>query len=194
MSDFPALDITPFWATVNDDLITIVDSIPDDKLNWTPKPDLWNFRGILLHIAAARDGWLGGAVRDGETPASVCQTTRTKGGDPRGQSTARGERAARFVSDAEKLDATYETSWADNPLAGAGNRPLDRVPPAGARHPPPLRPAALPRAPRRADARCRPAVAPRPCSRPQWSIRTCRRRLRADSIGATEPWPRRVPG
>ena len=40
MSDFPALDITPFWATVNDDLITIVDSIPDDKLNWTPKPDL----------------------------------------------------------------------------------------------------------------------------------------------------------
>jgi uncharacterized damage-inducible protein DinB len=114
VSDLPRLDITPFWATVNHDLITIVDSIPDDKLNWTPKPDLWNFRGILLHIAAARDGWLGRSVRDGETPASVYQTTRTKV-EIRREYQRTWERTARFVSDAEKLDATYETSWADNP-------------------------------------------------------------------------------
>ena len=70
MSNYPALDLTPYWASLNDDLITITDAIPDDKLNWTPKPELWNFRGILLHIASARDGWLGNEIADRDTAKS----------------------------------------------------------------------------------------------------------------------------
>ena len=65
------LDIVPFWARPNDQLITLVDVIPDDKLNWSPKPELWNFRGILLHIAGARDYWMGRIVRDGDRAPSA---------------------------------------------------------------------------------------------------------------------------
>jgi hypothetical protein len=52
----PRINITPTWARFNDELIRLVDYVPDDKINWSPKPELWNFRGILLHIAATRDG------------------------------------------------------------------------------------------------------------------------------------------
>ena len=72
------IDITPVWARLNADLIRLVDYIPDDKLSWSPKEGLWNFRGILLHIADARDGWLGGTVKDGIVAPNVWQTVRTK--------------------------------------------------------------------------------------------------------------------
>ena len=52
---FPALAITPYWSSVQDDLLRIVDLFPQGKLNWTPKEELWNARGILIHVADARD-------------------------------------------------------------------------------------------------------------------------------------------
>ena len=106
MSDYPAIDLTPYWASLNDDLITIVDAVPDDKLNWTPKPELWNFRGILLHIAGARDGWLGNEIADGDTAKSVYETTRSKP-DIQREYRRTWQRLERFLRDAEKLDATY---------------------------------------------------------------------------------------
>ena len=39
------IDLTPTWARFNDGLIRLVDHIPEDQLNWSPKPELWNFRG-----------------------------------------------------------------------------------------------------------------------------------------------------
>ncbi len=51
---FPPVDVTGQWARLNEQLVSLVDVIPDDKLNWSPKPELWNFKGILLHIAMAR--------------------------------------------------------------------------------------------------------------------------------------------
>ena len=107
MSTYPALDVTEYWATVNDDLIKIVDAIPDEKLNWTPKPELWNFRGILLHIASARDGWLGGEVADGDTAKSVYETTRSKSEIQR-EYRRTWQRLERFLRDPVKLDATYK--------------------------------------------------------------------------------------
>lgn len=75
----PRIDITPTWARFNDELIRLVDYVPDDKLNWSPKPELWNFRGILLHIAATRHGWLSVDMPDGEQLASsVWQNVRSK--------------------------------------------------------------------------------------------------------------------
>ena len=70
----PRIDITPTWARLNEGLIRVVDYIPDDKLDWSPKPELWNFRGILLHIAASRDGWLGRDVKDGVDAPDVWRT------------------------------------------------------------------------------------------------------------------------
>ncbi|HXK33687.1 MAG TPA: hypothetical protein VNM91_06735 [Dehalococcoidia bacterium] len=66
---FHALHISPYWRGVHDDIVRIVSLVPEDRMNWTPKEDLWNFRGILIHIADARDRWLSdgpGGVGDGE--------------------------------------------------------------------------------------------------------------------------------
>ncbi len=55
---FARLDIVPTWSRFNDELIRLVDYVPEDRLNWSPKPELWNFRGILLHIAYVRFSWM----------------------------------------------------------------------------------------------------------------------------------------
>ena len=81
---FHGLDIVPVWARFNADLIRLVDYVPDDKINWSPKPELWNFRGILLHIAAARDSWLE-RHREGRHRGAECLADRAdEGGGPGG--------------------------------------------------------------------------------------------------------------
>ena len=110
------LDITPVWARFNHDLIRLVDYVPDDKLNWSPKPELWNFRGILLHIADTRNNWLTGAVKDGVDAPNVWQTVRTK--DEIKAAYARTWRLLEsFLSDPKKLDATYD----DDPAPVSGH-------------------------------------------------------------------------
>jgi uncharacterized damage-inducible protein DinB len=71
------LDILPIWARLNDGLIRLVDSVPDDRLDWAPQAELYTFRRILQHIANARDVWLSRMNDGAETPA-VDQTTVTK--------------------------------------------------------------------------------------------------------------------
>ena len=101
------LDIAPTWARFNGQLIRLVDYVPDDKINWSPKPELWNFRGILLHIAAAREGWLGGLVKLEGEPIDVYRTVRSK---EQIQDAYRRtwQRVERFLHDPAKLDATYD--------------------------------------------------------------------------------------
>lgn len=104
---YARLDLGPAWARFNEGLVRLVDYVPEDKLNWSPKPELWNFRGILLHIAAAREGWLGGLVRlDGE-PFDVWGTVRTKE-QIKDAYTRTWRKAGSFLGDAAKLDADYE--------------------------------------------------------------------------------------
>jgi uncharacterized damage-inducible protein DinB len=101
------IDIAPTWARFNDGLIRLVDYVPDDKMNWSPKPELWNFRGILLHIAATRDGWLGG-MGDGVDAPNVWTTVRTK--DEIKNAYARTwERLARVLGNRTMLEASYNT-------------------------------------------------------------------------------------
>ena len=78
LTTYPRIDIIELWSQLNDNLIKLVDYVPEDKVNWSPKPELWNFRGILLHIAGARDGWMGEEVRDGDPAPSVYETARSK--------------------------------------------------------------------------------------------------------------------
>ncbi len=106
MDAHPPLDITPIWARFNDDLIRLVDYVPDDQMNWSPKPELWNFRGILLHIAATRDYWLGDDVRDGVEAPNVWLTVRSKAEIQQAYRRT-WERLQAFLGDAKKLDATY---------------------------------------------------------------------------------------
>ena len=100
------LDFTDVWARFNEQLIRLVDYVPDDKINWSPKPELWNFRGILLHIAATRDGWLGG-IGDGIEAPNVWRTVRTKE-EIKAAYARTWERVARFLSNQARLDAQYE--------------------------------------------------------------------------------------
>lgn len=110
VSTSPRIDITPTWARLNEGLIRLVDYIPEDKLDWSPKPELWNFRGILLHVASARDNWLRRDIKDGIDARDQLQTVRTK---PEIQQAIRQtwERLQAFLDDQAKLDASYTTPW-----------------------------------------------------------------------------------
>jgi uncharacterized damage-inducible protein DinB len=114
MPDAPQLrplDIAPYWRSVNDTLLRIVDLIPDGKFSWTPKPELWNARGILIHVSAARDGWLTRDVKDGEPDRpEIWTTTRTQ--DELKRELSRSfERLQRFLANQAQLDATYGSEF-----------------------------------------------------------------------------------
>ena len=100
------LDIVPYWGRLNDGLARLVDYVPDDKLNWSPKPELWNFRGILIHIAGARDYWMGSVVQDGDPAPSAYETARSKE-EIRREYRRTWERVQRFLADPSRLAATY---------------------------------------------------------------------------------------
>ena len=105
-SQFARLDIVPTWARFNDDLIRLVEYVPDDKINWSPKPELWNFRGILLHIASARDNWLQRDVQDGIDAPDVWQTARSKAEIQQAYRRT-WDRLQAFLRDEKRLNATY---------------------------------------------------------------------------------------
>jgi len=111
MPQTPPLDIVPYWRAVQDDLLALVDLTPDDKINWSPKPELWNFRGILLHIASARDGWLRGAGIDDPAP-DVWQSVRSKDEIKAAFERTWG-RLQRFLDDPGRLDREYSFEWND---------------------------------------------------------------------------------
>ena len=107
---FPPLAISEYWQTVQDNLLRIVELIPDDKLNWTPQNDLWNSRGILVHVSDARDGWLANRVVDGDPYPNIWTTARTK--DDLARELARTfERLQRFLANQAQLDAAYSYQW-----------------------------------------------------------------------------------
>jgi uncharacterized damage-inducible protein DinB len=116
---FAPLDIAGYWERMGPQLDELIDLIPGDKMNWSPKPELFNFRGVLLHIAISRHGWLGGTVRDGEEAPDILRLGQTKEG-MKEQLRLSWERMRRFLSDPAKLDGTYENDWDGEkvPLSG----------------------------------------------------------------------------
>ena len=109
------LDLIDVWRRFNDGLIKLVDCVPDEKVNWSPKPELWNFQGIMLHMADARDNWLGHGVGDGVEWENVWRTVRAK--EQIKNAYARTwERLSAFLSDQAKLDAQYEVQDPGEPV------------------------------------------------------------------------------
>jgi uncharacterized damage-inducible protein DinB len=102
----PRLDITSHWPTVQRDILRIVELVPDDKIDWSPKPELWNFRGILIHVSDARDIWMSRDVQDGEPYPNIWATARTKD-DLRRELERSWQRLNRFLADQSQLDKTY---------------------------------------------------------------------------------------
>ena len=103
---FATLDFVAHWGRLNESIIALVDVIPEDKLDWSPREDLWNFRGILLHIAGSRDYWMGRIVKDGDPAKSAYETARSR--DEIELELGRTwDRVQRFLVDPMKLAATY---------------------------------------------------------------------------------------
>ena len=105
---FPPLDITAQWGRLNESIVSLVDYVPEDKLEWSPREDLWNFKGILLHTIMTRDSWLDNAVKDGQETPNVLELAQTKY-DMKNQLRRSWERLQPFLRDAAKLSTEYET-------------------------------------------------------------------------------------
>ena len=54
MSDYPRLDIIPYWQDLNDNLIEMADLIPEDKLMWAPAEGEWPVQVIFAHLISGR--------------------------------------------------------------------------------------------------------------------------------------------
>ena len=107
---FPALDITPMWARINAELVELLDLIPDDKLDWSPSPQLWNFKGILLHIVIGRHGLMQMIVKDGKQAPDVMREGQTADG-LKEQLRVSWQRMAPFLSDASQLAREYDVPF-----------------------------------------------------------------------------------
>jgi uncharacterized damage-inducible protein DinB len=111
MSDVTTrLEIVPIWRRLIEMLVELADHVPDDQLDWSPKPELWGFRRILLHVADARQEWMVRAINDGERDIAGIPERRTR---PEIQDALRRtwERVERTLADQARLDATYRDRW-----------------------------------------------------------------------------------
>jgi uncharacterized damage-inducible protein DinB len=120
---FPPLQISSYWRTVNDDIARLVDLFPSGKLNWSPQEDLWNARGILIHVADARDGWLADGhhgVHDGEGYPNIWLTARSRD-DIKRELERTFQRVERFLRNGAQLDATYTDEWQGEKLVRDGH-------------------------------------------------------------------------
>jgi uncharacterized damage-inducible protein DinB len=107
MPDYQPLDVTAYWALVNDDLIEAVDRLSEEQLNWSPGPELWNFKGILLHVAFGRHGMMAGAVQDGRETPDVLVLGQKKHGLQE-QLRVSWQRMERFLRDPDALAREYD--------------------------------------------------------------------------------------
>ena len=116
-TSFPPLDVTPQWGRLNDGLITLVDYIPDDKLDWSPQADLWGFRTILSHISSTRQNWL---TREGVDREDVLAAVKTRD-DVKTQLRKSWGRVDRFLSEQKYLDRVYQGSRGDVEYSYSGH-------------------------------------------------------------------------
>ena len=75
MTTRPGLDITEQWGRLNAGLVDLVDYIPDDKLDWSPREDMWGFRTIMSHFSSTRFNWL---TSEGVDREAVLATIKNK--------------------------------------------------------------------------------------------------------------------
>ena len=116
-ASFPPLDVTPQWGRLNDGLITLVGYVPDDKLNWSPQADLWDFRTILSHVSSTRQNWLTPAGVDREEVLAAVKTKE----DIKTQLRESWASVDRFLSEQRYLDRVYEGSRGDIEYSYSGH-------------------------------------------------------------------------
>ena len=123
MSDevLPRIDITGRYGRLNEGLIDLIQYIPDDKLEWSPREELWDLRHILAHVAFSRHNWMGNFMTQKIKPEDVYDRTATKAG--------LGEvlreswtRVLAFASDEASLDRRFEGELEGEKYSYTGHR------------------------------------------------------------------------
>ena len=110
------VDVVPMWSRLNGMLVGLVDHVPDDRMEWSPRPGLWTFRHIFLHVAEAREQWMNRAIADGERDIDVYANVHTKD-EIKSALAATWERIERVFADQTRLDAIYKDRyWSEAPL------------------------------------------------------------------------------
>jgi len=101
---FATLDIGEQWKRLNQTLIDLLEYIPDDKLDWSPREDMWGFREIISHVTSTRGNWLS---REGNDREAILATVKGKD-DIRRLLNESWERVEAFLSEQRYLDRAYE--------------------------------------------------------------------------------------
>lgn len=104
------LDIVAQWGRLNSGLIDLIDAIPDDRMDWSPRPDLWTFRHLFQHLAEAREQWMVRAIDDGAPDIDVYKNVHSKA-DIRGALATTWARIEKVFTDGARLEATYRDRW-----------------------------------------------------------------------------------
>src|SRR2546425_10547777 len=78
MPNYAPLKIAPYWQMTNENLIELIDLVPEDKLDWTPAPGEWSTRLIATHMILARNHAPIVQGRDGAPMSEVIMDCRTK--------------------------------------------------------------------------------------------------------------------
>ncbi len=76
----PRIEITEMYGRLNQGLIDLVEYIPDDKLEWSPREELWDFHHILAHVVFARHNWMGNSISQKIKPEQLHGAMATKVG------------------------------------------------------------------------------------------------------------------
>src|SRR6185295_14934931 len=109
-------EILPTWRNLNDMLLELVDHVPDDRMEWSPRPGLWTFRHIFQHLCEAREQWMNRAINDGDTDIDIYANVHTRD-EIKSAFRETWRRIERVFADQARLDATYQDRyWAEAPL------------------------------------------------------------------------------
>ena len=117
---YPPLDVTPIWERVNDDMIEIVDLFGDENINWSPTPERWNARGILLHCVIGRFGISGAVIQDAKPNPEILKEGQTTEG-LKSQLRASWQRLAEFVGNEKLLAGEYDVPYRDKTAKLSGH-------------------------------------------------------------------------
>lgn len=117
-AEFPRVDIVRHWKMMNDHLVGLVDLIPADNFNWSPREGEWDFQMVLSHLNIARYfGPIIDGLDHGSLLSDAVREAQTKEGI-KSQLARSWEVLAAFLADSKRLDAVYE-----NPSADDANEP-----------------------------------------------------------------------
>ena len=113
-TNYAPLNIGPYWHMTNDNLIELVDLVPEEKLDWAPAPTEWSIKLITTHMILARYHYPIEPPEGGPRVQDVVMDCRTKEGLKKHLRLS-WEMVAAFLTDPVKLDAVHEPLTANAP-------------------------------------------------------------------------------